>query len=376
MKIMKHISLVFIGILSILLISTSCSNESNLSEEQTNKLLEVSSEQFVSEKMEIGSIEDVDFKFIIRLNGQVFAQTNAISQVSTPIGGIVENINFEHGETIKKGQILFYLYSNELIEKQQEFAETSIKLEKLKSDFERIKNLVKEKIMAEKELITATSEFKSTQIKYESLKIQLSKLNLNPEQIEKGKYYSSIPIKAPVSGTIIYVDVVNGQYVESNIKLIEIIDIHNLELKLSAFEKDLPHLKEKQEIEYHTLNNPDQKNTAFISKIGNSINPNTAAIDVYAKPDKIGNTNPVNSAAIEALVNTGSRKVKALPETAIMKSENRYYIYVVSDFKDNKYFLDKVEVSIGQKHNGFVEITKIPEVEKIIIKGLDNLSIE
>lgn len=376
MKIMKHISLIFIGILSILLISTSCSNDSYTNEEQTDKLIEVSSKQFISEKMEIGSIEDVDFKSIIRLNGQVFAQTNAISQVSTSVGGIVENINFEHGESVKKGQILFYIYSNEFINKQQEFAETTVKLEKLKSDFERIQKLVQDKIMAEKELVTATSEYKSTQLKYESLKIQLSRLNLDLEKIEKGKYYSSIPIKAPVSGTIMYVNVVNGQYVESNIKLIEIIDIHNLELKLSAFEKDLPYLEEKQEIEYYTLNNPDQKNTAHISKIGNSINSNTGAIDVYAKPNNIGNTNPINSAAIEALVNTNSKNVKALPETAITKSDNRYYIYVVNDFKDNKYFLERVEVSIGQKYNGFVEITKIPEVEKIIIKGLDNLSIE
>ncbi len=376
MKIMKNILYAFISILIILTISISCSNKSDNSTEQTNNLIEISSEQFDSEKMQVGKFEDMIFKSIVLLNGQVFAQTNAISQVSTPVGGIVENINFKYGQTIQKGQILFYLYSNELIEKQQEFAETAIQLEKLKTDFERIQNLVQEKIIAEKELITATSEYQSALVRYESLKIQLSKLHLNTDKIEKGNYYSSIPIMAPVSGTINYINIVNGQYIESNIKLIEIIDISKLELRLSAFEKDLQNLEENQELEYYTLNNPDNINTAHISKIGNSINPNTGAIDVYAKPNKNTKSKSINSAAIEALINTGTKNVKALPETAIVKSANKYFIYVVSKISDKKYFLDKVEVSIGQTYNGFVEIINAPQADKIIITGLDNLSVE
>ncbi|MDD4150568.1 MAG: HlyD family efflux transporter periplasmic adaptor subunit, partial [Bacteroidales bacterium] len=173
-----------------------------------------------------------------------------------------------------------------------------------------------------------------------------------------------------------YINIVNGQYIEPNIKLIEIIDINKLELKLSAFEKDLQFLEENQEIEYYTLSNPNDINTAHVSKIGKSINPNTGAIDVYAKPDEIVKTKAVNSAAIEALVNTDSRSVKALPETAVVKSENKYFIYVLNNYNEETYYLDKVEVSIGQTYNGFVEIINPPQAEKIIINGLDNLSIE
>lgn len=376
MKIMKNIFYAFISILTILTISISCSNKSDNSTEQAKNLIEISSEQFDSEKMQIGKFEDMIFKSIVLLNGQIFAQTNAISQVSTPVGGIVENINFKYGETIQKGQILFYLYSNELIEKQQEFAETTILLGKLKTDLDRIKNLVQEKIIAEKELITANSEYSSALVRYESLKIQLSKLHLNTDKIEKGNYYSSIPIMALVSGVINYVNIVNGQYIESNTKLIEIIDISKLELRLSAFEKDLQYLEENQELEYYTLNNPDNINTAHISKIGNSINPNTGAIDVYAKPDKNTKAKPINSAAIEALINTGTKNVKALPESAILKAGNKYFIYALNNYNNETYYLDKVEVSIGQTYNGFVEIIDAPQIEQIIITGLDNLSIE
>lgn len=375
MRKIKSIILANVIVFSIVGLNYSCSNDSNSTTEETSDYIEISSKQFESEKMQIGKIQEMEFASPILLTGIIYAPISSVSQISTPIGGIVENISFENGASVYKGQILFYLSSLELIGIQQEFAETAISIKKLKSDYERMQSLSEDKIVAEKELIAAESAYKTALIKYESLKVQLSKLRINTDKIEQGNYYSSIPIVAPVKGTINFSNIVNGQFVDQHTKLIEIINGDNLELKLSAFEKDLAYLEENQKLEFYTLNNPKQKLTATISKIGNSINPETGAVDVYAKPEN-SDSKTINSAAIEALVNTGSRLVKYLPESAVVKSGKNYFIYIINSKDKDKYLLSKVKVNIGQKYNGYVEIIDPIIEDDILVSGVNNLSIE
>jgi membrane fusion protein, heavy metal efflux system len=361
-------------ILSSLILS--CSNNTEEENSTENKQIEISKDQFESEKMQIGSIQKMTFNSVVELNGYVYAPLDAVFQISTSVGGIVENIRFKDGDFVKKGQILFYIYSAEVVQKQQELAETSILLSKLKSDLDRVRTLAAEKVIAEKELLNVESDYKSAQAKYQSLKIQLSKLNLNTAEIEKGNYYSSIPILAPASGIVSSTSIVSGKFIDSNADLVEITDVSKLELKLTAFEKDLRFLKQGQEMEVWTLNNKLEKNLAQISKIGATLNNETGGIDVFAEFVNQKDMNLVNSVAIEASINTGVAEVYALPETAISKSEKKYYVLVLVEKKDGNFITQKKDVTIGRSYNGYVEVIGISEKEEIIVTGIQNIVLE
>ncbi|MEA3451092.1 MAG: efflux RND transporter periplasmic adaptor subunit, partial [Bacteroidota bacterium] len=183
---------------------SSCGNNHENEEENNNQdnLIIITQKQFESEKMSFGKIKKMQFDDIIKSNGYIISKSSGTAKISTQVSGLVKKIYCSKGQKVNKGQTLFEITGNDLIELQQNFSESSSQLKRLKSEYERIKSLFEDKIATQKEFTYAESEYKMALAKYSALKAKIQLIGLNVTKIENGQFHSSFFIKAPISGYI------------------------------------------------------------------------------------------------------------------------------------------------------------------------------
>lgn len=348
-------------------------NEDSATETENSDLIKISNEQMAANNMEIGGPTVQYIEDYVNCNGYITAPPNGIAQVSTQISGLVESINFSIGDYVKKGQTLCKLSSNEFIILQQSFAETSIQLKKLKSDYERSKILVDENIGAQKNLIAIESQYNIQKVKYNSLKLRLELLNLDISKIENGHLYSSFPLTAPISGYVTKSNVVLGEFIEQQENLFELVDTDNLHLQLFVFENNIAKMSLGQNIIFNSLNETNTNHTAVLTSIGKSIDEESKTILCIAKINENENSNFVNRTYVEAKIVINKYEVKALPNEAIFKSGNDYFVFTIEKTDEEFKYLKKQKISVGRTSDKYTELINMDDLDKVVIKGVYNL---
>lgn len=343
---------------------------------ESEQLIHISQQQFNSEKMEIGTMTTHSFQDVISCNGSITAPPNVIASISTSIAGIVKSIHFAPGDYVKKGQLLCQIESNDLIALQQDFAETSAQLSNYKSDYERNLALHQEKIGAEKNLISSESIYKATKAKYESLELKLKILQLNPNKIKEGDFYSSLSLTAPINGYITNYNLTLGEFAEQQKSLIEIVDTDRLQVQISVFEKDIQQLKIGQTLHFKTQSNSEETYMAHLSSIGKSIDSKTKTVICLANIEEKAKGKLYNGSFIEVEITTNEKDAKALPSHAILKSGPDRYVFVIDKSDDQNYYLRKEKIEIGTESKGFTEIISSQNLAKVITEGAYNISLE
>ncbi len=377
---MKNIYQTSSLILIIFVLILSCNNKSEDTTTNEQVIVEtgdteivISKEQFKASNMKLGSSILHTFKNQINVSGLITVSPKGKARINTPIAGIIKSNPYSTGQYVKRGQTLFTLESNEIILLQQEYAENKALSKALESEYNRQKKLFNEGITSEKVFFKTESNFKSIQAKCSGLKARLRLLNINPEKVESGNIVSRIGIYAPINGYITIQNGILGQYAEPQISLMEIVNINQLYLKLFPFEKDIHYMKTGQTLSFYV---PGKKNISFKAElvaVGKSVNPETKAIECIAKLDQKDMQSFVNDTFVEVAVTTESKETKALPNTAIIKSGDIYYILVKKNETKESYTFEKISLNTGLKTNDFTEILTDINDNEVLIEGAYNI---
>ena len=371
---MKNKIIKFIVIISVSLLASCTSSKKNqevINEDVHGNLVEITNEQFQNSKMKIGKASLQNFTKGIVTNGHIDVPPAYSAEVSAIMGGYVKSSELLVGDEVKKGQLLLTLENPDFIEIQQKYLETYEQLNYLKSEFERQKILFDEKITSQKNYLKAESAYKSTVASLNGLEQKLKLMNLNPSKVREGKITSIIPIYAPISGSVAEVFTSVGKFMDVSEVLIRIIDSSHKHLELIVFEKDVLLLKEGQIIEFKTPENSERIYKAEVHLIGKSINQENRTVRVHGhledeeKPFLVG-------MYVEAEIITYNASKMALPINSFLEENDRYYVLVFKQLKEDHYIFEKIMVHIGMKNEEWIEIIDTDQTLKdkqILVKG-------
>jgi len=354
----------------------SCKNKPVETVETSSGFIEITKAQFDSEKMEFGEPTLSSFSELVHFTGTIIPAVNGRAQISLPTQGVITRIYCKPGQLMGKGGVLFEVSGNEFIDLQKDFAESSAVLQRLKSEYERLKELNAENIGTKKELILAESSYNAEKARLNALKIKLENLGLDISKIEEGTFFSSFLVKAPIKGHVtgIYTNI--GQYVESQQTIAEITDSESFQLKLSVFEKDISKVKTGQSVEFYLSGSKAANFTANIISVGKMINPETKTLDCFAELESLKKEQLVSNQFVEGDVIVNSDSVFSIPEAAVLKSENDFFVLTFEKESGVVIFLRKTKIITGRHNEGNVELIEIPDSKKILVKGAYNLRIE
>jgi cobalt-zinc-cadmium efflux system membrane fusion protein len=336
-------------------------------------IIRITPEQYLGENMKTGTATMQQFSESIACNGRVVAMKDGIAVAVAMLEGRIKSIFVLPGDQVKKGEDLCKITSFELINLQRDYLESAAKLKRLEADFLRIKQLVEEDIEAGKNLVHIESEFKACQATNHALKQKLVLLSLDLDKIESGIEYSEYAIKAPIDGFISDHHMMKGAYVDKAQELVTILNVDQLQLELFIFEQDISKIRIGQEVYFNTISNEPVNGVAEIFSIGKSIHPESRTTICFAALASENKSQMVNNAVVEARILLNSRNVPALPVSALLKSNNEYFIFVVKGRDSADIILEQKMIDVGQRNEDFAEVLSDISNDSIIVEGVYNL---
>jgi cobalt-zinc-cadmium efflux system membrane fusion protein len=341
-----------------------------------DNLITVTSDQFKSTAMEIASPTEQDFEVTVKTAGKIDVPPQNRAQVTTFVGGNVKSTRLLVGDKVTKGQALLTLENTEFLDIQRDYLEVAEQIKYLQSEYERQKTLFDEKITSQKNYLKAESEYRRAKAMYQSLRAKLKLLNINPSNVAQGKLTSVITIFSPISGDIVVMNANVGMYVAPSDVMLEIIQTDHLHLELNVFEKDILKVKEEQDINFTV---PEATKDVFHAKVhlvGKSIEGNDRTINVHGHLDDNIKQKLITGMFVEAAIVVDSKKGMAIPTEALITENNRNFVLLLKENKNNSYFFKKVPVEVGERSEKFVEIlsgTQVNSSSKILVKGVFDL---
>ena len=224
-------------ILTLITLTVSCKNEVVEEPVKDDGLITVTAEQFKSSGMIVGTPSEQDFDVTVKASGKIDVPPQYRAKITPFIGGYVKATKLLVGDKVSKGQALITLENTEYLDIQKDYVEVAEQINYLKSEFERQKTLYNEKITSQKNYLKAESDYRQAKGMYQGLREKLLLLNINPANVEKGRFTSVITLSSPISGDITVMNANVGMFMSPSDVILEVVDTNYLHLNLSIFEK-------------------------------------------------------------------------------------------------------------------------------------------
>ena len=200
--------------------------------------------------------EPVDFREVsrdIRTVGVLDYNETRMAYASTRISGWIEDLHVDFtGINVRKGDELLSIYSPELVTAQEEYL-TAIKsiAELQNTEYVELRKSVEQTLTAAKS------------------KLELYGLTLN--QIEgirdRGEVSTILSLFAPIAGTVVHMNVTQGQYVNKGMNLYRIADLSSLWIMADVYEYELPWIYMGQAVEITAQSMPGLKFSGEVTYI-------------------------------------------------------------------------------------------------------------
>lgn len=351
-------------------------NKEEVHAEAKESELELTSAQMKTVGIEIGDIEERNLDAVVKANGQLEVPPQNKADVSLLSGGIIIHINVLEGQYVKKGQVLATINNQDLIKIQQDYLSSKNNFTYVKAEYERQKQLKEADAGTGKSFQAAEANYNAEKSKLSAYESQLSQLGVSPSRIAKGKIISQFPVVSPINGTVGQITASTGAFVQPGTSIMEVVDNSKIHCDLTVFEKDLMAVKIGQKVSFQLTNQGNQIITGKINGINKSFQNESKGVIVHAVIDNAKSKNLIPGMYVTALISTGTQLAPTLPVGAIVRSEGKQYIFVVSrgenDPKSDKFHFVKKEVKTGISELGYIQVTPIEELAKntkVVVKG-------
>ena len=299
----------------------------------------LSNDQYKIAGIETGKVETRPLSGTVKVNGVLDVPPQNLVSISAPAPGFLKKSDLLQGTRIRKGEVIAVLRNPEFITEQQaylearqELAAARGQLEYAEAEYKRQEELARENVNAGKTLQAAKAEYTSLKARVAGLeaktggqRARLKLLGIDPDRLSPDNFQSEISLYAPANGYVTEVNVNAGKYVGSTEVMFKIADTEHLHAELTVFEKDILKLKVGQKVRF-MLANETRERTATIYLFGREISTDRS-IRVHCHLDK-EDTDLLPGMYFKATVETGAAPVPALPETALVSSEGKDYIFV------------------------------------------------
>ncbi len=376
---MKQYTILFIAALLLITFQNSCSSkpaDNTQNTDTADNLQVITKEQFKANHMAIGHTTLQSFEEIVSCNGIITATPGGQAQVASPLPGTITAVTSNLGQTVQKGQVLCRLTSNEFIQLQSRFVEAATQLKQLKADYDRKQTLYQEAIGSEKDFLALESQYHTARANHQALKLQLELLNLSVTPIERGEFYASYPLIAPISGTITRHEAALGQYVDPHHCLVEVLDPTQMQLQLAVFQKDRHQLKVGQTVRFQSTDAADTTHWATLTAVGKALMPDTKTITCLAAIKSDNTDGLLLESFIQAQIIISETQAQALPHEAIIKTEEGYFVQAIAKSDDKAYYLQSQKVQIGATSGSHTEVINSAALDQVLIQGVYHLGVE
>ena len=221
-----------------------------------------------AQKLASIQVMPVERKFVtaeISMFGKIDYDETKLAYITARVPGRLDRLYVDYtGISVRKGDHLVYLYSPELLTAQEELIQA----------LKRVRTKNNDRKYVQKDSFSIL----------EAVREKLRLWGLTESQIKqiekKNKASDHITIYAPISGTVIHKNAMEGMYVNTGTQIYTIADLNRVWVKLEAYESDITWIRYGQKVEIRTETYPGERFEGRISFIDPILNQKTRTVAV------------------------------------------------------------------------------------------------
>lgn len=346
--------------------------------------------EFITKKAKKGS-----FSKKVDATGEIFA--TELIDVGAQVSGQIKKLYVKLGDQVKKGDMIASIDSstqqNNIDNKEAQLAIYKAQLESAKvalniakTQFDRENALFAKNATSKQEFESAKNTFSANSAKIKELEAQIKQTNIELSTAKINLGYTKIT--APRDGTVVSVQVEEGQTVNANQTtptIVNIADLSHVKMKMQIAEGDITKIKVGTPVEYSILSEPTKKFQTTVSSIDpglttlsdgsygssssskssySSSSSSSSAVYYYAQSivDNKDGILRIGMTTQNELLIANVEDAIIVPSIGIKKDENGTFVYLLKDGK-----AVKTAVKTGIKDNLDTQIISgINEGDEII----------
>lgn len=281
----------------------------------------------------------------LQLYGKIQPDERRIFSQTSHIPGRVERLAVTYtGAYVKKGAVLAYLYSPELV-------------------------------TAQKELLLAVKYKEAQPQLFSAAYDRLAKWKLTDQQIRSvlaaGEAQEEFPILADQSGYVLEKSVNLGDHVDRGQVLFTVVDLSHVWALLEVYEQDLQWVQQGDFVSFQVAALPGSTFEGTIEYVDPTINPQTRAAQVrLVVPNPAGKLKPemLLQGQLETRINDWANRI-AVPKSAVMWTGLRSLVYVLLETSQSTYF-EAREIVLGPRlGDTYVVLDGLAIGEEVAVNG-------
>jgi cobalt-zinc-cadmium efflux system membrane fusion protein len=272
----------------------------------------------------------------IQVVGTVTFHEDHFAVVGPLVSGRISRLVGGVGDHVKHGQVIAEIESSEVGQARAELVSAKARFVAAEANLKRENDLAEKKISSVRERELAQAQWVTEQAGVRAATMRLRAIGLSPgdiDEIEKRDLGGRVPIRAPISGTIIERKVTLGQAVERATDAFKIADTTHVWVSLDLYEKDLFRVHVSQEVEMRTDARPGELFLGRVAFIVPVIDQATRTAKVrleFPNPKGVLQSGQLVTARILADQKRDTAEVLAVPRSAVEQVEGKTVVFVQS----------------------------------------------
>ncbi|MDE5449122.1 efflux RND transporter periplasmic adaptor subunit, partial [Elizabethkingia meningoseptica] len=252
--------------------------------------------------------------------GKISADRNSYIDIYPLVGGNVLTVNAELGDYVHKGQVLATIRSTEVAGFQKDLSDAKTDLAEAQNKLRVAQELYEGKLNTRNDVMAARSELTKAEDQLKRAEAVSTIYN-----VRNGNIYSVV---SPINGYIVQKNINKDMQLRSD-RSDNIFDVANTKdvwALVNINETDIDKIELGMKAEVSTLSYPDKVFYGKIDKIFKIIDPQTNAMQARVVLDNTQGLLIPDSKATIKIFDTLNETAIAIPSSAVIFDDNRYFV--------------------------------------------------
>lgn len=309
--------------------------------------LTLSAEQIKAAGVTLEAAAPRDLGTVVSFPGEIRFDEDRTAHVVPRVPGVVETVQANLGETVKKGQVLAVIASQQISDLRSEQQAAQRRLELARVTFDREKQLWQDKISAEQDYLQARQALQEAEISLANAKQKVGAIGASVNSVGGNRY----ELRAPFDAVVVEKHLTVGEVVSEATNAFILSDLNQVWATFAVPPTDLGKVMTGRAVR---VSSPDMnvEVEGKVGYVGSLLGEQNRAATV-----RVTLTNPNGAWRPGLFVNIAvtsqtDRVAVAVPEVAIQTVEDKPSVFV----RTSEGF-DTRPVILGRRDNGYVEIT-------------------
>ena len=338
---------------------------------EDEKTVSLNVAQIQNAGIEIGMASETTMSATVKVNGVVDVPPQSMVSVSFPLGGYLKSSHLLPGMGVRKGEVIATLEDQSYVQLQQDFLVAKARMDYLSTDLDRQKDLSAQDATSKKIYQQALADYKTQQVLIKSLEEKLRIVGIDPDKLTVGNISRAINLRSPINGFVSKVNVNIGKYVNPADVLFELVDPDDIHAALTVFEKDIMLIKKGMRAEVSLADKPGKKYEVDVILVTRNVDEARSGL-VHCHFEN-ANHELLPGMFLNGVFELENKKVKAVPESAIVRFEGRNYVFLAKDSAN----FEMTPIETGVTQNGMVEVKTNEAInlneQKLVLKNAYSL---